>query len=84
MTLPVQSTTQVRHPWRATFRTVVAAAVGLLPLLPLVATAASATTIPWVIAMLGIAGAVTRVLAVPGVESWLRKYFSWLSAEPKK
>ncbi len=79
----VIGTTQVRHPWRATVRTVLAAALGILPLLPIIAGTAGIAAIPWVAGVLAIAGAVTRVLAVPGVEAWLRKYFSWLSAEPK-
>jgi hypothetical protein len=83
MGLPVRTTTQVRYPWRATFRTVIAAAIGITPLLPLIASAAGLTAVPWVVAVLALAGAITRVLAVPGVEAWLRKYFSPLAAEPK-
>lgn len=81
--LSVRSTTQVKYPWRATVRTIFAAVIGIIPLLPLVAGAAGMSAIPWVAGVLALAGAVTRVLAVPGVEAWLRKYFSWLSAEPK-
>ena len=83
MGAPVRSTTQVKHPWRATVRTIFAALIGLIPLLPFIADAAGLAAVPWAVGVLAIAGAITRVLALPGVEAWLRKYFSWLSAEPK-
>lgn len=83
MTQPVLATTQVRHPWRATVRTVLAAAVGLVPLLPIIAQTAGIAAVPWIAGVLVVAGAVTRVLAVPGVEAWLRKYISPISAAGK-
>ncbi len=79
----VRSTTQVKYPWRATVRTVFAAALALLPLLPMIVSTAGIATVPGVAAVLVVAGAVTRVLAVPGVETWLRKYVGFLSAQPK-
>lgn len=30
-----------------------------------------------------VTGAVTRVLAIPGVDTWLRQYVPWLAAAPK-
>lgn len=80
--------TQARHPVRAVLRTTVALIVGLAPMAPLIyeaatnhspegATGAAAGT-------LAIAGAVTRVLALPGVEALLRRHkaTSWLAAAP--
>lgn len=83
VTTAVRGTTQVRYPWRATVRTVLAAGVGILPLLPLIVEAAGIATVPWVVGVLALAGAITRVLAVPGVEAWVRKYLGFLSAQPK-
>lgn len=75
--------TQVKYPWRATFRTVFAAIVAIAPLLPAIAGTAGVATIPGVAAVLALVATVTRVLAVPGVEAWLRKYFPFLAAQPK-
>lgn len=80
----VVDTTQARHPWRATVRTIFAAAIGIAPLLPVIAGTAGLAAIPWVAGVLALAGTITRVLAVPGVDIWLRKYFSVLSAKPKE
>lgn len=76
--------TQTRHPWRATARTIFAAGVGLLSLLPLIAMTAHVDTVPAVAQVLAIAGAVTRVLALPGVDGWLRRWVPWLATEPEK
>lgn len=80
--------TQARHPWRATARTVVAVLVPLAAMAPVIyetathdnpeaATGAAAVT-------LAAAGAITRLLALPGVEEILRRYkaTSWLAAAP--
>ena len=75
--------TQVNHPWRATARTAAVATIGLLPLLPDIAHAADIETVPAVASTLLVVAALQRVLALPQVEAWLKKNFSWLSAEPK-
>lgn len=74
--------TQVAHPWRATARTATVATVALLPLLPEIARAANIETIPAVASTLVIVAALQRVLTLPGVEAWMNRYLSWLSAEP--
>lgn len=90
------ATTQVAHPWRATLRTIVAAAVGLFPLL----NGILATSMDWLIeytpiipewlylalngtlvAAIALTALVTRVLAVPGVVEWTRKHLSFLSPD---
>ena len=84
MTKHIANTTQGAHPWRATFRTVLVA---------LIALAATAEVIYAAIAQgdpgaatggaavaLGIAGALTRVLAVPAVDAFLVRFVPWLSA----
>lgn len=75
-------TTQSRHPWRATARTIFAAAVALLTLLPVIAMTAGIDTVPAIAQVLVVAGAVTRVLALPGVERFLEVYIPWLAASP--
>ncbi|MBM7083595.1 hypothetical protein [Micromonospora humidisoli] len=74
--------TQTRHPWRATARTVVAGAVGALSLLPVVAVTAGVDAVPAVAQAVVVAGAITRVLALPGVDAWLRTYVPWLATAP--
>lgn len=64
-------------------RTVVAAVVGLLSLLPVTAATAGVETVPAVAQVLVVTGAVTRVLALPGVERWLRRLVPWLAAAPR-
>lgn len=76
--------TQARHPWRATIRTVFAAVVSLAAIWGLIVEAAGVdATAPVVAATIAVAGAITRILAIPGVESWLKRFFPWLAAEPK-
>lgn len=55
-----------------TWRTVVVAALGLLPLLPEIARAANVETVPAVAATLAVVAAVNRILDLPPVEAWLR------------
>ena len=81
--------TQERNPRSAVLRTVLAAVVALFPLLNGVLLAVMGALEPyrfylpgWVflglngtlIAATALAAVVTRVLAVPGVNEWLRKY----------
>jgi hypothetical protein len=71
--------TQIRHPWRATARTIVAAVVGALALVPIIATTAKLDTIPLVAGAVAVTGAVTRVLAIPAVDGWLHDFLPWLA-----
>lgn len=76
--------TQTRHPWRATARTVFAVVVALAALIPVVVAAeASLLTLPGVAAVVAVAGTVTRILAIPGVDAFLKTYLPFLAAEPK-
>ncbi|MFG2071001.1 hypothetical protein ACGFKZ_29490 [Micromonospora tulbaghiae] len=74
--------TQTVHPWRATLRTVFAATVALLTLLPVAAAAGGVDTVPAVAQLLAITGAVTRVLALPAVDEFLRAFVPWLASTP--
>jgi len=75
--------TQTKHPWRATARTVAAAGVALLTLLPTIAAVGHLNTVTWVSQLLVVAATVTRVLAIPGVDAWLKQYLPFLSATPR-
>lgn len=75
--------TQVRRPWRATIRTAFAVVVALAAMLPLLVDAAGLDqTLPPVAGALAIAGAITRILALPAVETFLARFVPWLAADP--
>lgn len=72
--------TQAAHPWRATLRTIFAAVVGLASMWALIVdTLGLDPGIPWVAASIAVTGAVTRVLALPGVIAWLERFVPWLA-----
>lgn len=77
--------TQLRRPRRATIRTVFQAFVALCAMAPvLVATTGLKTDqLPWLAGVLGVAAVVTRVMAQPQVENFLRRFLPWLAAAPK-
>ncbi|MCX3061867.1 hypothetical protein [Streptomyces beihaiensis] len=65
---------------KRTLRTVLQAALGLCVLLPVIIDAAGIRqTIPWAAGSLAVAAAVTRVMAVPGVQALLPR---WLHVQP--
>jgi hypothetical protein len=78
--------TQVRRPWRATARTVFAGVIAFAALLPFIveATKLDPEVYPWVAGVLAIAGGVTRVMALPQVEVFLRRFVPFLAAAPKE
>lgn len=84
MTKHVATTTQGAHPWRAVVRTAFALAVALAAMAPLlyeaIAQADAESATGAAAAALGIAGAITRVLALPAVEAFLARFFPLLSA----
>lgn len=79
--------TQIRRPWRSTARTVFQAFVMLCFIAPAIYSAAAQhdpqLATGWAAGGLAIAGAVTRVMAVPGVERFLRRFLPFLAAAPK-
>lgn len=81
---PDPTPTQTRHPWRATARTIFALTVAGASLLPYVAAEAHIDAVPGVAQVLGVAGAVTRVLAMPRVNEFLRDFVPWLAATPRQ
>lgn len=83
---PLQVTpTQVRRPWRATVRTVFQALVALATLLPFIVSGVyqDSTAYPAVVVqVLAVSGALSRVMALPQVEAFLRLFLPFLSAAP--
>lgn len=76
------TTTQTRNPWRATMRTVFAAVVALSSMWVLIVEAIGLDAqLPWVSASIAATGAITRVMALPAVEAWLRRFVPWLAAD---
>jgi hypothetical protein len=76
------SSTQVRHPWRATLRSVVPAVVTSLPLVPAVVAAWGAPGAVVAGGALGVFAALARVLTVPGVIVWLERWVPALAPAP--
>lgn len=80
----VPQTTQVAAPWKATVRTlfavIPAAALLVEPVLDAVAHGDGSTLGPWAVASISVAATITRVLALPVVESFLRRFVPWLAA----
>lgn len=80
--LRVTEPTQVRNPRRALIRTIFAAAVSLAAITPFIVGALGVTTTGGVwAAVLAVAGAITRVMALPGVNAWIESYVPWLAPE---
>lgn len=84
MTDVVKTPTQVAHPARATVRTIFQGAIAFAAILPLVITTAGIPVVGWAAILIGVAGAVTRIMALPGVESFLENYIPFLAAKPKQ
>lgn len=78
--------TQIRRPWRSTFRTAFQALVALATLVPFVVAGIydGSADYPAVVGqVLAVAAAVSRVMALPQVERFLRTFLPWLAAAPK-
>lgn len=83
----VSETSQVRSPWRTALRTVFQAAVSLAALAPFAVDAITdgdaAEQTGAVAAFLAVSAAITRLMAVPAVEVFLRNYLPFLAAGAK-
>ena len=78
-----RTTTQETHPWRATVRTVFQALIALsASWAVIVETIGLDPGLVWVSGSLAAAAAVTRVMALPQVETFLERFIPWLSADP--
>lgn len=78
--------TQVRQPTRTTIRTVFQAAVSLASLAPLIAAGIYNGEGDYpvvVVQVLAVSAAVTRVMAIPAVEQFLKDHLPFLAAQPR-
>lgn len=78
--------TQVRQPTRTTVRTVFQALVALASLAPLIAAGVYDGSGDYPAAVgqvLAVSAAVTRVMAIPSVEQFLKDYLPFLAAQPR-
>lgn len=77
--------TQTQHPWRTTLRTITQALLALAVAAPLIYQAATGhdpAAATGAAAMgLAVAGAISRVMALPAVEAFLRSYVPWLAPD---
>lgn len=73
----------VAHPWRRVARTVLQVALALAILIPLVAQELDLdpARLPWLAVVLAVVGGFTRVMALPAVEVFLRRFVPWLAAD---
>jgi hypothetical protein len=74
--------TQVRRPWRSTARTIFQATISLAAMWGLIVAALDLPDWAWVGTSIAVAGGITRVMAIPAVEAWLRRFFPFLAAAP--
>lgn len=81
MTTPDDQPTQCAHPARSTARSSVATAIGIGPLVPVLVSQFGETRAALIVGAALIGNAVvTRVLAIPQVEAWLRAVVPLLAA----
>lgn len=69
-------------PWRRTLRTVFQALLGLAVMLPILIaqTGLNVDQVPWLAGVLVVCAAITRLMAIPAVETFLQQFLPWLSA----
>lgn len=83
--LEVPVPTQTVHPWRASLRTTIEAIIGLAALFPAIV-AAIGHVPPWLAPILAgaaaVAGAVTRIATIPGVNAWLTRLGAGAAPKP--
>lgn len=78
-------TTQTKNPWRTTVRSAFQFLVGLAALAPFIVAAindgneGAATGLT--AGILAVSAAVTRVMALPAVNSFIERWLPWLAAE---
>lgn len=74
---------QTTYPWRATVRTVLATVISIAAVWGLVVEAAGVdAATPVVASTIAVAGAITRIMAIPAVNDLLTRF--GLGAEPKE
>jgi hypothetical protein len=81
--MSINKPTQVRHPNRAAIRTFVQGLIAFAAILPLIITTVGLSpAIPWVGAVIAVTTAITRVMAIPAVNSFIEQHLKFLAAKP--
>lgn len=75
-------TTPVSHPNRRAIRTFVAAAIGMLPLIPELVFGLHLDGTEVGAQVVAVSGTMSRIMALPSVDRWIRRYLPWLAATP--
>ncbi len=79
--------TQQEHPWRATARTLFAALVAGAVLGPPIFSAITMGNpegaTGYAAIALAVCGAITRIMAIPGVNAFIQRFLPFLAAVPK-
>jgi hypothetical protein len=78
----VSQSTQVRYPWRSTIRTTFQLVVALATLLPYVFIGVDVPVGGALAQVLAAAAAITRVMAMPEVSTFLERFVPWLAPTP--
>lgn len=75
----------VSEKFTAGIRATIAATIGLLPVIPVVADQLGLMGIPWVAATVAIAAAISRIISSAQAQVWIQKFAPWLNEnkEPK-
>lgn len=74
--------TQIQRPWRALIRTLLVAALAVLPMIPEVALTLGIEEVPSVAVALTVAATAQRIISLPTVEVFLERYAPFLAADP--
>lgn len=78
----VAAPTQLTNPWRATVRTIFAAVVAFSAMWALlVSTVGFDPNLGWVSTSLAVTGAITRLMALPEVDVFIRRFVPWLAPD---
>lgn len=75
------ATTQEQHPARSSIRTAFQVLVALATLIPAVVLEADIPVEGWVAQVVGVAVGVARVMAMPKVNDFLRRFFPMLAPD---
>lgn len=79
--------TQVARPWRTTLRSTFQGLVAFAAVAPGIYSAATThdagLATGWAATGLGVAAAVTRIMAMPQVDDFLKKFIPFLATQPK-
>lgn len=76
-----QVPTQSQHPWRTVARTLFQLVIALASLLPVIALAGDISAKAGVVQVLAVCAAITRLMAMPVVNDFLRQFVPWLAAD---